>query len=371
MPSAHALEAIVGQDRVRDLLVSAVVEGRVSHAYLFVGAPGSGTLDAAQALAQCLVCPNGGDATCEECRRVAHHTHPDVHFIAPQGVGGYLAQQVRELIADVQMAPVRANVKVYVLERVEQLRDTSANALLKTLEEPPEGVVFILCGTTTGAVLPTIVSRCQVVPFDVVSPDAATAGICAVSGASEEDARIALAVAGTPARAMEFLASPSRQEVRRQAIQAASTLAQTDAWGVLQEARALTEAVDAPLEDLKEQLAAAVEQNADYLSRGAIKQMEDANKREVTARRRLGMMEVLAAVESLLRDCLMRREGAGARPVNVDATDAIERIASTATTQGILDALAACSRAAGDLAHNVSPQLTLEVMLCNIKEALA
>ena len=74
-----ALAGLSDQPRVRDFLARAVVEGRLSHAYLFVGAPGSGKHEAAEALAKCIVCPNGGDSSCDECRRVAHKTHPDVH----------------------------------------------------------------------------------------------------------------------------------------------------------------------------------------------------------------------------------------------------------------------------------------------------
>ena len=137
----RALAAVADQPRVHDFLAQAIAEGRLSHAYLFVGAPGSGKLDAAEALAKCVVCPNGGDATCDECRRVSHHTHPDVHWLAPASATGYLADQIRDLIADVSLAPMRAKAKVYIINRADLMRGTAANALLKTLEEPPAGVV--------------------------------------------------------------------------------------------------------------------------------------------------------------------------------------------------------------------------------------
>ena len=165
-----ALGRIEGQPRVRDFLAAAVREGRLSHAYLFLGAPGSGQSEAALALAECVVCPTGGCDACDECIRVAHRTHPDVHWIFPEGASGYVVEQVRSLIADVSLAPVRAKAKVYILDRVETLRESSANALLKTIEEPPDGVIFVLMARTADAVLPTIVSRCQLVPFRVSNP---------------------------------------------------------------------------------------------------------------------------------------------------------------------------------------------------------
>ena len=155
-----ALASLADQPRVRDFLATALAEGRLSHAYLFLGPPGSGKHEAAEALAKCVVCPSGGDATCDECRRVAHRTHPDVHWLAPGSATGYLVSQVRELIEDAGLAPIRAATKLYVLERAELLRGGAANALLKTLEEPPAHTMFVLCGRVADAMLPTIVSRC-------------------------------------------------------------------------------------------------------------------------------------------------------------------------------------------------------------------
>lgn len=365
-----SLTALADQPRVRDFLATAVAEDRLSHAYLFVGAPGSGKHEAAEALAKCVVCPNGGDATCDECRRVAHRTHPDVHWLMPGSATGYLAAQVRELIADVSLAPVRARAKVYVLERAELLRGTAANALLKTLEEPPEGVMFILCGRSTAATLPTIVSRCQQVPFRAVSPAEGVAEVVRRSGAAEADARVALAVAGTPSRAEDYLKSPSRRQVRRLMVDTLDALARDDSWDVLLAAREVVAANAVPLADVKQAQEEALKESQDFLTSSALKQVEDANKRELTARERSGMMEALAAAESLLRDVLVRREDAGRPIVNGDADAVVDRIAARCDTRGVLEALGAVSRAGDDLAHNVSPQLTLEVMLLHIKEAL-
>ena len=136
------------QERVRDFLTNAVASGRASHAYLFLGAPGAGKLDAAWALAQAFLCEQDGCGSCDSCVRVARHTHPDVHYYTPESATGYLIAQTRELLDDVPLAPIRAKAKVYIIDRAEQLRANTANALLKTLEEPPEGVMFILLGTS-------------------------------------------------------------------------------------------------------------------------------------------------------------------------------------------------------------------------------
>ncbi len=365
-----ALSAVQDQPRVRDFLARAYNEDRLSHAYLFVGAPGSGKHEAAEALAKCIVCPNDADGTCDDCRRVSHHTHPDVHWYAPGSNQGYLVDQIRALIADVYLAPMRAACKVYIVERAEMLYAQSANALLKTIEEPPQNVVFILCARTAASVLPTIVSRCQVVPFAGIGEKAAVAAVVRGCGASEQTARVALSVTQTPSRAVEFLASTSRQEVRRLVVDTFSCLAQDDSADVLKAALQIVEAVKIPLKDVKQAQEDALKETEDYLSSSALKEVEAANRRELSARERSGMMEAIAATESLLRDVLMRCENVTSTPVNQDAAAVIDRVAAQTTAHGALAALKACSTAAANLARNVSPQLTLEVMLLSIKEAL-
>lgn len=365
-----ALARVTQQPRVQRFLASAAQEGRLSHAYLFVGPPGAGKTEMARALAQCVVCPQGGDSSCDECIRVAHGTHPDVHVYAPASATGYLVAQVRELSQDVSLAPVRAHAKVYILRDVGLLRGASANALLKTIEEPPAGVMFILIARSVAQVLPTIASRCQQVPFRVIETEAAVRTVESKTGADETAARIALAVAGTPERAAAFLSSPDRRQVRRLVVRTLGELPRDDDWDVLVAARGIVEAVRAPLGQAKKDLEASEKENADYLGAAALKRLAEASKRELTARERSGMMEALAAVSSLLRDVLMRLEGVSQPITNADAAEVVDRLVKTSSAQGVLAGLDAVSRAADDLAHNVSPRLTFEVMLLRVKEAL-
>lgn len=358
------------QPRVRAFLERAVTQDRASHAYLFVGAPGSGKLDAAWALAQALLCPKDGCGACDDCIRVARHTHPDVHYLAPESVTGYLIAQTRDLIDDVALAPIRARAKVYIIDQADKLRPESANALLKTLEEPPEGVIFILLGTAAETILPTIVSRCQCVPFRPVSPADAARAVARETGASPARCRMAVAVAGSPTRAAEFLKSAPRQDARRVMVRSLDALVHADELDILNAAKELVVAVRAPLDEVKSIQQAVLDQNADYLSRGALKQLEDRHKRELSARERSGIMEVLASARSLLRDVLMELEGIAGDPVNEDARDTVERLARATTATGALAALDAVTAAERTIARNVTPQLTLEVMLFDIRKAL-
>lgn len=358
------------QPRVRDFLARAVRTDRASHAYLFVGAPGSGKLDAAWALAQALLCERGGCGACDSCIRVARKTHPDVHLYEPESATGYLIAQIRDLLEDVALAPIRAPRKVYIVDRAEQLRANSANALLKTLEEPPENTTFILLGTSTDVMLPTIVSRCQCVPFRMLSTDESTDAVARATGLPEPRCRMAVAVAGSPARAAAFLKSAERQEARRQMLRAVDSLPRADEADILLAAKDLMVAIHAPLADVKSTQQAVLEQNADYLSRGALKQLEERNKRELSARERSGIMEALASVRTLLRDVLMLLEGAPDGIVNDDVRDIVERLAASTTTAGAIAALEAVGRAEKRIARNITPQLTVEVMLFDIRKAL-
>lgn len=150
---------------------------RPSHAYLFVGPPHVGKTTAAQAFAQALNCEAGrlspaaaGCGSCLECRSILHSNHPDVRFIqASEGKKIFAIEELRHLIEEVAWKPMRARHKVYVLPN-ELLNLQGANALLKTLEEPSPGTVLVLTATSTDQVLPTLVSRCQHVPFGPVAP---------------------------------------------------------------------------------------------------------------------------------------------------------------------------------------------------------
>lgn len=279
-PSRSLLAQLDTQPRVREYLLRAVETQRTSHAYLFLGAPGSGKLDAAWALAQALICENGGCGACEACVRVPRRTHPDVRCLVPESATGYLIAQVRDLLEEVPLAPVRAARKVYTIDRADQLRASSANALLKTLEEPPANVTFILLGTSADTILPTIVSRCQCVPFRLISPEAAAQAAMRATGLPIERCRMAVAVAGSPARATEFLKSASRLEARRAMLRAVDGLVRADEADVLAAAKAVVVAVKAPLAEVKSTQEAILKRDEEFLSRGALKQRsaKDADK---------------------------------------------------------------------------------------------
>ena len=108
---ADVFDQIFGQPRVREFLRASVATEHVTHAYLFTGPAGSNKTQSAYALAAALLCEEGGCGTCSSCERIARRKHPDVRYYAPEGAGGYLVDQVREIVADTALAPIQADRK--------------------------------------------------------------------------------------------------------------------------------------------------------------------------------------------------------------------------------------------------------------------
>ena len=155
---------VVGQEHVEKTLINAISEGAVAHAYLFCGPRGTGKTTSARLLAKALLCDSAQnsqpDGTCPQCLEIAQGTHPDVFELDAASRTG--VDNVREeIIGRVGFAPTRGRFKVYIIDEVHMLSTAAFNALLKTLEEPPEHVVFVLCTTDPHKVPETIQSRCQ------------------------------------------------------------------------------------------------------------------------------------------------------------------------------------------------------------------
>ncbi|MCS7282184.1 MAG: DNA polymerase III subunit delta' [Anaerolineae bacterium] len=157
---------VVGHEWAVQLLQQAVEEGELSHAYLFTGPEGVGKGTLARALASALFCegyprPCGA---CRACRLVAAGHHPDLLWVGPATEKGHISiEQIRELQRILSLTPNLARHRLVVLDRFEQATASAANAFLKTLEEPPDYAVLILLAPEADALLPTIVSRCQIV----------------------------------------------------------------------------------------------------------------------------------------------------------------------------------------------------------------
>lgn len=199
---------IEGHEGPIQVLKRALAHGTLAHAYLFSGGSGIGKRMTALALAAAVNCrtagPDGGCGNCPSCRKVAAGSHPDVHLLAAEG-SEIKIDQVREVQGDLALRPFEGNKKVLIVDGAEGLNAASANAFLKTLEEPPGDALILLITAMPQSLLPTIRSRCQEIVFHLLPRHTLAAALMRKRGLPEEDAWFLAALAqGSLGRGIEM-----------------------------------------------------------------------------------------------------------------------------------------------------------------------
>lgn len=169
----QAIEQIVGQEHIKKALANAIKMDRISHAYLFTGPRGTGKTSTARIFAKSLNCEKGPTISpcneCENCKNITNSIPIDV--IEIDAASNRSVNDADEIIQKVALAPVQSRYKIYIIDEVHMLTNQAFNALLKTLEEPPKNVIFILATTEVHKVLDTIKSRCQRFDFKRITTD--------------------------------------------------------------------------------------------------------------------------------------------------------------------------------------------------------
>jgi DNA polymerase-3 subunit delta' len=322
----HGLSSILGQEGALGILRRALASGRVAQAFLFEGAPGVGKMTTARALAQTLECETSeGCGQCTACRKVAEGMHPDVLVIERDGQFIKIAQ-VRQITARAGYRPHEGRVRVVIFDGADAMNLEAANALLKTLEEPPAQTHFVLVSSAPERLPVTVRSRCQRVRFAPLPTEVVAAWLERERGLAAAEAHAVAALSsGSVARAAELASEEALAQRREQALAIEKGVA----------AKTLPELLDA---------AAALKDDKENLPAG------------------------LELLRVLYRDALVTAMGAGeGRVVNADLSGEVERLAALGPSR-LRRRIDAVIEAEEQFKANVNPQLLLERMMLRLRE---
>ena len=354
----------------------------MTHAWLFTGPPGSGRSVAARAFAAALQCPDRGCGHCDSCHQARNGTHPDVAVVVPEGLHLSIAD-AREVIGRSSRAPTRGRWQVTLIEDADRMEERTSNTLLKAVEEPPPHSVLLLCAPSVDDLLPTIRSRCRLVPLRT-PPAAAVAQVLV-----ERD--------GIDPAMAAFAARAAQGHIGRARRLATDETARTERKHVLALPRSLNNLGQAllaakDLVDAAKEEADALAASRDGVERealstalgggatgkgyaggapkggaGALKELEKRQKSRGTRTQRDALDRALIDLAAFYRDVLAVQLGTGSAPVHADLVEqsaTIARATSPESTIHRIDAVLACRTA---IDGNVAPLLAVEAMALAVR----
>ncbi|MBQ2879782.1 MAG: DNA polymerase III subunit [Anaerotignum sp.] len=216
----YTFQEIRGNKSLTEQLKAAVLDGKASHAYLFLGGAGAGKRLIANTFAKALQCEGSGLKPCGKCRSCHafdHKNHPDViYFQAQEKPPKYTIEDVRKQIVEtVDLKPFQYDKKIYIIEKADTLNVQSQNALLKTLEEPPAHVLFLLLAERAEAFLPTILSRVVTMKIRPLSEETVAEHLMGTGLSAEESHTLAAYSQGRIGQALELMEDDAFREMRQ------------------------------------------------------------------------------------------------------------------------------------------------------------
>jgi DNA polymerase III subunit delta' len=362
-------EATADQAAARLALAGALAAGP-THAYLFAGPPGTGKRTAARAFAGEILAIGSADPDDARRRAVLDPSpHPDLVWLVPPGTQ-HLVEDVRErVIKGAAYKPFEGERRVFVIEAAEAMADESQNALLKTLEEPPEFVHLILLTAEPAALLETVTSRCQEVRFVPLSAQAVEERLGATQGPPRERAAAASLSGGDAARAL-YLVSPAGRELRARAEACARAARAGSAsrrpW------LALLEAAEEAGEKAGDEASARVREAEEALpaARRRRREAEEAGRRAARARRTEVLDLSLALCGAWFRDIAAVAEGAPELAMNRDRSDELRADAEGLTPGRARRAAELVLETRRNLQVNVAEELALEALFYRVEALL-
>ncbi|MFH1292692.1 MAG: DNA polymerase III subunit delta' [Pseudomonadota bacterium] len=331
---------ILGQERAKSFLAQVMAREKIPHAYLFTGIPGIGKTTTAMALTMALNCqePVNGDACghCVSCRQMKSGNFPDFLSIRPEGKNIKI-DQIRDLNRKLGFAPVSGRYRVIVLYQAETMTTEAANSLLKTLEEPPPGNILILKVTEPLDLLPTIVSRCQRVPFQPLPVDDMTYWLVKQKGVDAEMAAVLARISGGSLGHALKMCEGDFFDKRQEWLQRLIRLP-----GLSRE-QALEMALECAGEDKKTGF-------------------------QTSETWEPGLMDMLAVWETWYRDLLLVRVGGGKHlMINVDFSHNLKNIAGKLKVPNLINSILAVDQSQRDLRRMRNTKLVMEHAVLSLR----
>lgn len=368
---------IPGQAQPKAFFERVLRDGTLSHAYLLAGPEGLAKTEFARELGAALVSSCGDCGVCPQCLRARAGLHPDLHVLEREGDLIRVAQ-VEPLVGDLSLKPFSATHRVWIIPEVEYLHPAAANKLLKSIEEPPSFVVFLLVTDRLERVLPTIVSRCQVVEFRPLSDTEVAAYLAerhhVEPAVAEALARLSLGSVERAARLAEDAAGPRRREEYLRHAAAVTAGARhgggpdPDAAFLSVLARQQAEIAARVEEDLAGRVAELQRQFQDKKDlKWYVDQAEARAKRETVRRNRVAAQDALDQLVSWVRDLWVVASGADDVLWNSDHRDAL--VGAVAATPGhYARLLGVAAKTRKDLYLNIDQKLALQAMFARFEE---
>jgi DNA polymerase-3 subunit delta' len=389
-------DVLVGQPEAAQTLTAAVASAQsvleggsgpaMTHAWLFVGPPGSGRSVAAMAFAQALQCEAGGCGTCRDCRDVAARTHPDVMMVEPVGVH-YAVEDVRELVSHASSSPIRGRWRVIVLEDADRLESQQldwkpATVLLKAIEEPSTRTVWVLCAPSLQDVIPTIRSRCRVVGLRTPSAREVADVLVTRYGADPAMAATAARVSqGHIGQARRYIRDEDARIGHQQTMNLPAALRDLDAC--IAAAADLVDAADEQTRDTVKDREAQERQDVRDVygvgakgieARGAAKALNDLEKSQKKRARRVRSDAVDLALLDLLafyRDVLVVQWGAGVDLVNAEFEGQLRAAAAGSSPEMTMRRIEEILHTRDVLSGNAAPRMVLEALFATLRDPAA
>jgi DNA polymerase-3 subunit delta' len=352
-------------------------EQGVHHAWLMTGPPGSGRSNLAHAFAAALLCPDGGCGDCKSCILAKAGTHPDISVLSTEKVVISI-DEVRQLVADSQFGSSMGKFRIMIIEDADRMIERSSNVLLKALEEPPAGTIWLLCAPSEADMLPTIRSRVRRVGLKVPSVSEVARLLVSRDGIDPTLAhQVAAESQSHIGMARRLATSHEARSRRRETLLAAlaingvtSAVNTAERWLDIakKDAEALTTERD--LEERSAALRTMGLQPGDAIPnnlKSDLKALEEAQKRRATRSLRDGLDRILVDLLSLYRDVLTVQISAQAPLINEELLPQITETAGSSSPAETIAKLDAISQARLRIDRNVRDLMVLESLAVSLR----